>query len=61
MTRPSNKTGKLSNEEYEELDVLRMAINENLASVHPEKQERFTELFVRSLYYVKGNEELAVN
>ena len=36
MTRPSNKTGKLSNEEYEELDVLRMAINENLASVHPE-------------------------
>jgi len=52
MTRLSNKMGKLTDEEYQELDTLRKAINDNLASVHPEKQERFTELFVRSLSYV---------
>jgi hypothetical protein len=39
----------LTVEEWEELNALRVAINENLASVHPTKQERFTELFVRSL------------
>ena len=33
----------------DELNVLRLAINDNPASVHPGKQERFTELFVRSL------------
>ena len=44
--------GELNKEEWEELDALRKAINQNPASVHPEKQERFTELFVRSLSYV---------
>jgi len=44
--------GELNKEEWEELDALRKAINVNPASVHPEKQERFTELFVRSLSYV---------
>lgn len=52
MTLPSTGKDKLTDEEYEELDALRRAINNNPASVHPQKQERFTELFVRSLSYV---------
>ena len=40
---------ELSKQEWEEMDSLRKAINDSLASVVPEKQERFTELFVRSL------------
>lgn len=52
MTLSSGKNNKLTDAEWEELDVLRKAINENPASVHPNKQERFTELFVKSLSYV---------
>lgn len=52
MSLPSKKQKKLTDEEYQELDALRKAINENPASVHPQKQEKFTELFVRSLSYV---------
>lgn len=52
MTLSSGKQNKLTDEEYQELDALRRAINDNPASVHPDKQERFTELFVRSLSYV---------
>lgn len=40
---------ELSAEEREEMLALKIAINEYPASVIPEKQERFTELFVRSL------------
>jgi hypothetical protein len=40
---------KLSTEEWNELLALKKAINYNPASVHPEKMELFTELFVRSL------------
>lgn len=40
---------ELTQEEFEELQSLKLAINEYPASVVPEKQERFTELFVRSL------------
>ncbi len=40
---------ELSKQEWEEMDSLRKAINDSPASVVPEKQERFTELFVRSL------------
>lgn len=54
MTLPSRGQDNLTDDEYQELDALRKAINDNPASVHPEKQERFTELFVRSLSYV-GN------
>ena len=54
MTLIRNKKEELTPEEWNELNVLRKAINDNLASVHPEKQERFTELFVRSLSYI-GN------
>jgi hypothetical protein len=52
MTLTSGKQNKLTDEEYNELDALRKAINDNPAAVHPDKQERFTELFVRSLSYV---------
>lgn len=45
-------TKELTKDEWQELDALRKAINDSPASVHPEKQERFTELFVRSLSYV---------
>lgn len=55
MTLSSGKQNKLTDEEYQELDALRKAINDNPASVHPEKQEKFTELFVRSLSYVTGS------
>lgn len=52
MTLSSGNQSILTDEEWNELDVLRRAINDNPAAVHPEKQERFTELFVRSLSYV---------
>jgi hypothetical protein len=44
----------LSKEEFEEMDVLRKAISQNPAYVHPDRQERFTELFVKSLSYVNS-------
>jgi hypothetical protein len=55
MTLPSKGQTTLTEDEWQELDALRKAINVNPASVHPEKQERFTELFVRSLSYVGGH------
>lgn len=55
MTLSSGKQTNLTDEEYKELDALRKAINDNPAAVHPDKQERFTELFVRSLSYVGGD------
>lgn len=39
----------LTKEEQEELIALKKAINDYPASVHPDKQERFTELFVKTL------------
>jgi len=50
MTLSKSGTGYLTQEEWDEMNTLRKAINYNLSSVHPEKQERFTELFVRSLW-----------
>jgi hypothetical protein len=38
----------MTDEEWNELDALRKAISYNLAAVHPAKQERFTELLVKS-------------
>jgi hypothetical protein len=55
MTYSARGHQQLTKEEWEELDALRKAINDSLAAVHPEKQERFTELFVRSLSYVGEN------
>jgi hypothetical protein len=40
---------ELNQEEWNEMVVLKRAINEYPASVHPMKMERFTELLVRSL------------
>lgn len=39
----------LSAGEWEELTALKRAINDNPATVHFEKMERFSELMVRSL------------
>lgn len=49
MTLIKSSTGKLTDEEFKEMDVLRQAISQNPAYVHPNKMETFTELFVRSL------------
>lgn len=40
----------LTKEEQQELTALKKAISDYPASVHPVKQERFTELFVKTLY-----------
>jgi two-component SAPR family response regulator len=39
----------LTESEWEELVALKQAINDDPASVHYEKMEKFTELMVRSL------------
>lgn len=46
----------MTQEEWNEMDTLRKAINDYPASVHPSKMERFTELFVKSIDYVKGGQ-----
>jgi len=48
----------LNKEEWNEMDTLRRAINDYPASVHPDKMERFTELFVRSL---EGKSDIPVD
>lgn len=40
----------ITTEEWKELDNLRQAISDLPTSVTPEKMEKFTELFVKSLY-----------
>lgn len=42
----------MTQEEWKELDDLRAAISEYPATVVPEKQERFTELLVKSWEYI---------
>lgn len=42
----------MTEQEWNELNALRSAINDNPASVHPDKMELFTALFVKSLSYV---------
>lgn len=49
MTLAKTGTEVLSKDEWNELVALKNAINDNPASVHPEKMELFTELMVRSL------------
>jgi hypothetical protein len=49
MTLSKTGTEELTKEEWEELVALKKAINDNPATVHPEKMEKFTELLVRSL------------
>lgn len=55
MTYLQPKTEQLTDTEWKELVALKDAINQNPASVHPEKMELFTELLVRSLSWV-GND-----
>jgi hypothetical protein len=57
MTLSKTGTEQLSQEEWNELVALKNAINDNPATVHPEKMEKFTELLVRSLEG-KGNRTL---
>ena len=49
MTFTTFSARPLSTEEWEELTALKLAINDNPATVHFEKMERFSELMVRSL------------
>jgi hypothetical protein len=49
MTFSRTGAKDLTEEEWNELVALKNAINQNPASVHPEKMELFTELLVRSL------------
>jgi hypothetical protein len=49
MTLSKTSTDYLTEDEWNELVALKNAINDNPASVHFEKMERFTELMVRSL------------
>lgn len=49
MTLAKTGTANLTQEEWKELIALKDAINNNPATVHPEKMEKFTELLVRSL------------
>jgi hypothetical protein len=49
MTYSENFNSELSNDEWNELVALKNVINQNPASVHPEKMELFTALLVKSL------------
>ena len=49
MTFTTFSTRPLSAEEWKELTTLKQAINDNPATVHFEKMEKFSELMVRSL------------
>ena len=48
MSYSQSSVKPLTDEEWKELVALKQAINDNPASVHPEKMELFTELLVRS-------------
>ncbi len=50
MTLSKTTTEHLTTEEWKELNALREAINYDPSQVSPQKMEKFTELFVRSLY-----------
>ena len=49
MTLSSGNLGKLTEDEWNEMDALKKAINQSPQSVVPEKMEEFTEYLVRSL------------
>jgi hypothetical protein len=48
MTHSQHSNQSLTDAEWQELVALKDAINQNPASVHPEKMELFTQLLVRS-------------
>ena len=49
MTLSRTGSEHLTKAEWEELNALREAINYDPSTVAPEKMEKFTELFVRTL------------
>lgn len=49
MSFSSQRVNDLTSDEWDELVALKDAIKQNPASVHPDKMELFTELFVRTL------------
>ena len=49
MSFSQTATTELTQEEWKELNTLRLEINHNPAAVSPTRMERFTELFVKSL------------
>jgi len=49
MTFSKKSNQELTTAEWNEMDALRKAINQNPQSVHPEKMEQFTEYLVRSM------------
>ena len=49
MTLSRSTQSDLSNDEWNELIALKDAINNNPATVHPDKMELFTALLVKSL------------
>lgn len=49
MTFSKKSNQELTNDEWNEMDALRKAINQSPQSVHPEKMEQFTEYLVRSM------------
>ena len=49
MTLSRSTQSDLSNDEWNELVALKDAINNNPATVHPDKMELFTALLVKSL------------
>lgn len=44
----------LTKEEWREMDSIRKEIKNNIQSVTPKQQERFSELFIRSLEFTKS-------
>ena len=50
MTFSSRKTTTLTDDEWNEMNALRKVITERPQSLVPEKMEKFTELFIKSLY-----------
>lgn len=49
MTLPKQVNAQLTDDEYKEMTALKNAINDNPATVNPEKLEEFTAYLVRSL------------
>lgn len=58
MTLFKTDTDYLTKEEWDELNALRKAINYDPSQVCPQKMEKFTELFVRSL---RGKGDISKN
>lgn len=60
MTLAKSGYSKLTKEEWEELTALKEAINYDPSTVTPDKMEKFTELFVRSLEERGGYQSVPV-